>query len=883
VNRGYRILLALAPRALRARHGAAMAELFDERLRAARTRGRMAAAAVWLRAISDLVHARMARLSPERIPLTVFIDERTGSMVGSDVRSAWRALLRQRGASALVVVMLALGIAANVAVFSLVNGLFLRPFPFPQPDRLVYINTTAPKWNLDIVGINYPDFDQWRKDQKLFEAITIYQTATFTLADGSGAERLPGAFMTYDFPKVFGVEPILGRAFTPDEDKPKGPLVVVISAALWRERFGADRNVLGRTLRLNGRTHTIVGVMPAEASFPDEVKLWVPLAGDVAQPYPNYSGQGIGRLKPGVTPQQADADLKRAHQPIWDTRDTDRIATPFVKPLHETFVRDYRSAASTVTASVAILLLIACANVAAVMLARALARRREMGIRLALGSSRLRLMRQLLIENLMLATAGGVIGLLAGRWAIAALVALVPEELPRWAAFHMDLRVIGFSVAVVVATVVLFGWAPALHAVGGDLRSAVTASTNGTTGAPRARRTLWLLVAGEFALAAILLVCGSLLLKAFDRVRHVDPGFRSENVLVATIPLSEGTRPKQEQWMAFWNEFEGRASRIPGVNAAGLITCAPLAGCHTGNFFAVEGALPRPDGKNPVVLQRSASAGYFRAMGLRLKGGRFLEHADSLTDAAPTLVVNESFVRTFWGEGANGVGRRIKYNHTGPDNPWMTVVGVVGDVKHYGLERPMRPGVYFPLGRNPRSSLMLAIHTAGDPQAIVPVVRDQLRQMDPEVPLVRARTMEESIRQSMALRAALSWMLAVFASLAFVLAIGGAYGVAMYLVTQRTREIGIRVALGARTRDIMRNVVAGGVTVVLAGVACGLAASVAVARLSVLSDTLFGVSAFDVTVLSFVTAVLGVTALLANSLPARRAARIDPMRSLRIE
>jgi putative ABC transport system permease protein len=813
----------------------------------------------------------------------VFIDERTGSMVGSDVRSAWRALLRQRGASALVVVMLALGIAANVAVFSLVNGLFLRPFPFPQPDRLVYINTTAPKWNLDIVGINYPDFDQWRKDQKLFEAITIYQTATFTLADGSGAERLPGAFMTYDFPKVFGVEPILGRAFTPDEDKPKGPLVVVISAALWRERFGADRNVLGRTLRLNGRTHTIVGVMPAEASFPDEVKLWVPLAGDVAQPYPNYSGQGIGRLKPGVTPQQADADLKRAHQPIWDTRDTDRIATPFVKPLHETFVRDYRSAASTVTASVAILLLIACANVAAVMLARALARRREMGIRLALGSSRLRLMRQLLIENLMLATAGGVIGLLAGRWAIAALVALVPEELPRWAAFHMDLRVIGFSVAVVVATVVLFGWAPALHAVGGDLRSAVTASTNGTTGAPRARRTLWLLVAGEFALAAILLVCGSLLLKAFDRVRHVDPGFRSENVLVATIPLSEGTRPKQEQWMAFWNEFEGRASRIPGVNAAGLITCAPLAGCHTGNFFAVEGALPRPDGKNPVVLQRSASAGYFRAMGLRLKGGRFLEHADSLTDAAPTLVVNESFVRTFWGEGANGVGRRIKYNHTGPDNPWMTVVGVVGDVKHYGLERPMRPGVYFPLGRNPRSSLMLAIHTAGDPQAIVPVVRDQLRQMDPEVPLVRARTMEESIRQSMALRAALSWMLAVFASLAFVLAIGGAYGVAMYLVTQRTREIGIRVALGARTRDIMRNVVAGGVTVVLAGVACGLAASVAVARLSVLSDTLFGVSAFDVTVLSFVTAVLGVTALLANSLPARRAARIDPMRSLRIE
>jgi predicted permease len=879
VSRLYRALLPLAPQRLRELHGADMEELFAERLAAARSRGRRAIAAVWLRAISDLLHVRLAGFRPARVPLTVFIDERTTFMAGSDIRYAWRALLRQRGATALVILMLALGIAANVAVFSLVNGLFLRPFPFPHPERLVYINTAAPKWNLDAVGINYPDFDRWHKDQKLFEAITIYDTGNFTIADGSGAERIRGAQMTYDFPKVFGVEPILGRTFTAEEDRPKGPPVVVISAALWRERFGGDSAVLGRTLRLDGVTRTIIGVMPAEASFPDDVRLWVPLAGDPAQSYESYSGDGIGRLKPGVTPDQADADLKRAHQPIWDARDKDHVVTPFVKPLHETFVRDYRTAASTVTASVGILLLIACANVAAVMLARALARRREMGIRLALGSSRMRLMRQLLIENLMLAAAGGVIGLVAGRWAIGALVALIPDELPRWAAFHLDLRVIAFSVGVVVATVVLFGWAPALHAVGGDLRSAVTASTNGTTGAPRGRRTLWFLVAGEFALAAILLVCGTLLLKAFDRVRHVDPGFRSEHVLVASIPLSEGTRPKQEQWTAFWNEFEERASRIPGVDAAGLITCAPLAGCHQGNFFGVEGALPRPDGKNPVVLWRSASAGYFPAMGIRLKGGRFLEAADGRKDAALSVVVNESFVRTFWGEGANGVGRRIKYNS--PDSPWITVVGVAGDVKHYGLERPMRPGVYFPLGKQPRSNLMMAIHTAGNPQAIAPAVRELLRQMDPEVPLFRLRTMEESIRQSMALRAAFSWMLAVFASLAFVLAIGGAYGVATYLVTQRTREIGIRVALGARTRDIMRNVVASGVTVVLAGVACGLAASVAVARL--LGDTLFGVSAFDVTVLSFVTAVLAGTALLANGLPARRAARIDPMRSLRVD
>ncbi len=879
MSRLYRALLPLAPKRLRRQHGADMEELFAERLSAARARGRGAAAAVWLRAIADLLHARTAARRSAHVPLTVFIDERTTIMAGSDIRYAWRALLRQRGATALVVLMLALGIAANVAVFSLVNGLFLRPFPFPHPERLVYINTAAPKWNLDVVGINYPDFDRWRKDQKLFEAITTYDTSNFNLADAGGAERVRGVQITHDFPRVLGVEPLLGRSFTAEEDRPKGPPVVVISASLWKERFGGDRNVLGRTLRLDGVSRTIIGVMPPEASFPDEVRVWVPMAGDVNQPYQSYSGDGIGRLKPGVTPEQADADLRRAHQPIWDASDKDHVVTPFVKPLHDTFVRDYRTAATTVTAAVGVLLLIACANVAAVMLARALARRREMGIRLALGSSRMRLMRQLLIENLMLAAAGGVVGLVAGRWAIGALVAVIPDELPRWAAFHMDLRVIAFSVSVVVATVVLFGWAPALHAVGGDLRSAVNASTNGTTGAPRGRRTLRFLVAGEFALAAVLLVCGTLLVKAFDRVRTVDPGFRSDRVLVATIPLSEGTRPKAEQWLAFWNDFEERASRLPGVEAAGLITCAPLAGCHTGNFFTVEGALPSPDGKDPVVLTRSASAGYFGAMGIRLKAGRFLDEADGRPNAAGAIVVNESFVRMFWGEGAGGVGRRVKGRD--PSAPWMTVVGVAGDVKHYGLERPTRPGVYLPLGRDPRANMMMAIRTSADPLSVTPAVRDLLRQMDPEIPLYRARTMEDAIRRSLALRAAFSWMLAVFASLAFLLAIGGAYGVAMYLVTQRTREIGIRVALGARTRDIMRSIVATGVTVVGIGVACGLAASVAAARL--LGDTLFGVSAHDLPVLSLVTGVLLGTALLANGLPARRAARIDPMRSLRVD
>jgi predicted permease len=875
----YRVLLRLAPRRLRDIHGGDMAELFAERLAAARAGGPLAIAGVWTRALSDLVHARIASWSPGHVPLTVAIDERKSLMAGSDIRYAWRALLRQRGASALAVLMLALGIAANVAVFSIVNGLFLRPFPFPEPDRLVYINTAAPKWNLDVVGINYPDFARWQKDQKLFDAIATYQTANFNVADAHGAERIRGIEITYDFTRVFGVTPILGRSFTAEEDRPKAAPVVLLGAALWRERFGSDPGVIGRTLRIDGVVRTIIGVMPQEASFPDDVRLFVPYAGDVAQQFQSYGGEAIGRMKPGVTPDQADADIKRAHQPIWDTQDKERTVTPFVRPLHETFVRDYRGAVRTVVGAVTVLLLIACANVAAVMLARALARRREMGIRLALGSSRLRLVRQLLIENLMLAAIGGVIGLVVGRWALGALIRMIPDQLPRWAGFHVDARVLAFSVLTVVATVILFGWAPALHAVGGDLRSAVNATTNGTTVSPRGRRTLRFLVAAEFALAALLLVCGGLLVKAFERVRAVDPGFRADGVLVATVPLSEGTRPKEEQWLAFWTEFERRLAAIPGVNAAGLTTCAPFSGCHLGNFFGVDGAIPSPDGKNPVILTRSASAGYFQAMGLRLKEGRFLEDNDSSPQSDGAVVVNESFVRTFWGAGASGAGRRIKYLY--PQAKWIPVVGVVADVKHYGLERPMRPGIYLPIGKMPRANMMMAVHATLPPASIMPAVRDVLRQMDPEVPLFRPRTMEDQIRQSTALRAAYSWMLAVFASLAFVLAIGGAYGVSTYLVTQRTREIGIRVALGARTADIFRSVAATGLGVVLAGVACGVAGSVAVARL--FGDALFGVSAHDATVLTGVTAVLLVTALLANGLPARRAARIDPMRSLRTD
>ena len=375
-------------------------------------------------------------------------------MVTTDLRYALRSISRQKTATALVLLMLSLGIAANVAVFSLVNGLFLRPFAFPEQDRLVFINETAPKWNLEIVGINYPDFHAWREGVKLFEGIALWDGQAFNLSTPTGAERIRGAVVTYDLAKVLGIRPILGRDFRPEEDKPKGPPVVLITEGVWRERFGGRPDVLGQTLKLDGISRTIVGVLPPEADFPANAQVWVPLQGDPNEAGQNYSYYGVGRMKAGVTIDAAAKDLLRAHEPVWKRQDQSHIVSPFARSLRAEFVRDFTSAAQAVTAAVGLLLLVACANVASLMLARALARRREMGIRLALGASRSRIVRQLFAENVLLAAAGAAIGLALGQWAIQVLLANVPDELPHFASFGIDSRVIGFAVLASMATVV---------------------------------------------------------------------------------------------------------------------------------------------------------------------------------------------------------------------------------------------------------------------------------------------------------------------------------------------------------------------------------------------------------------------------------------------
>jgi predicted permease len=875
----YRALLTLAPRRIREPHGAEMETLFLERLDDAVPRGRLHQLGVWLAATADVIAAAVREPVRSTRSLPRQPHERHTLMFGSDLRYTLRWLARQRSSSALVVLMLSIGIAANVVVFSLVSGLFLRPFPFPDADRLIYINETAPKWNLEVVGINFPDFHRWQQDTTMFEALALSDSDSFNLSDDRGAERIEGAVVTADFAKALGVEPLLGRMFSAEEDHPKGARVVVIGEAMWRDRFGGSTDVLGRTLRLNSIPHTIVGVMPRAAEFPGRVKLWVPLRGDPNQQGQNYSYAAVGRMKPGVTVEAAEKDLLRAHEAIWNARDKDHIVYPYARALRDEFVRDYAITARTLLGAVALLLVIACANVASVMLARALARRREMGIRLAVGASAARLARQLLLENLIVATVSGVAGLLLGRWAFRLLLAAAGDQVPAWTTFDLDVRVLGFIVLLVVVTALLFGSAPMLHGIRGNLRNAMQDASAATTGGPTGRRTLRVLVAAEFAIAAILLASGGLLLRAYERVRSVDPGFRPDHVLTFLVALPGATYADEAKRLAFWDRLTERLAAAPGAIAAGLVSCAPL-GCHNGTFFRIEGRAPLAPGQvNPVTLTRAASPEYFQTLGIRLKAGRFFEPGDFRDKKHGVAIVNETFVRTFWPGIDSPIGRRFSGND---DNaPWMTVVGYVEDVKHYGLEQPMRPGVYFPLAQVPRNTMTVAIRTAGDPSAFVSTARRIVQELDPELPLFRIRTMEEALEQSLANRTLYSWLLAVFAGLAFALALGGSYGVTSYLVSQRTRELGIRVALGARSRDIVRTVLGTSVMVAVIGIVVGAVSSVFAGRL--LESLLFGVKPYDPRVLGAVAFLLVGLSALANWIPARRAARADPLAALRSE
>jgi putative ABC transport system permease protein len=797
-----------------------------------------------------------------------------------DLRMSLRGMRQKPGFSFMVVGMLALGIAGNAAIFSTFNSLFLKPLPFAEPARLIDVDETAPRWNLHYVGISDPDFVAWRDHNTTFDGLAFFTQPDFNLSKAGPAQHIRAAKVTRGMLDVLGLKLVLGRNFLPEEDRPKSEKVALLGYDLWQRLFLADRNVLGRLIVLDNEPYKIVGVLPREAVFPDRAELWVPLAIDGNTANHGWYGHGIGRLKHGVSAQQAAADLLRIHRALIAAgRKVNEITSPLLTPLRARYLGDYRTASQVLLVAVGVVLLIACVNIAALMLVRSSMRSHEIAIRTAMGASRGRLIRQLLTENALLAAAGGLAGVLLGRLGLQAIVSLLPDNIPRWIDFHLDARFAAFAILITGAAALLFGLIPAWQGSRADMRSALHEAALRSSLSRGRRGTLNILVVSETALALALLISSGLLLRAFHRVTHIDPGFRPENVLTFSVDPPEQKYRKPEQVLAFYQSVVDRVGALPAVTAAGAASAPPLGG-HWGQFFQAEGDRPLgPNEKTPVVLQVVVTPGYFNAIGMTVLAGRQFDAHDGESKDHPVAMVNETFARQHW-PGGSPVGKRIRYNNW--DSPWWEVVGLLHDEKHYGLDGEDRPAVYTPEAQLAfPMSLQVVVRSSANPDALAEPARKIVQGIDPDLPVWNVHTMTEQLDRSLWARRAYSWLLGVFSLVALVLAAAGIYGVISYAVSQRTQEIGIRIALGASPGEVLARVLRRGMVLVAAGSALGI--GVTLAATGLLDKLLFGVSPRDPLVYGAVVAAVATVGLLANAIPARRAARLDPMRALRTE
>jgi predicted permease len=882
LGRLYRAMLRALPTDMRDRDAAEIEAMFRDGLEAAQSRG--ALASLWFVSAAFWDIARRAPYEHWRRRGRRPHEESTMRSVLADLRFAARSFGRQPGATALIFVTLTLGVAANTAVFAIVDGLFLRPFPFPQPDRLAYVNERAPSWNLEFTGIDYSDFHTWRQRARAFEAIALWSPTSINLADDAGAERVDGLAVTYDFPTVLGIKPVLGRTFTKEEDGPAPSRVVMIGSGLWQTRFGGARDVVGRSLRINSVPYTIIGVLPSAAEFPGNTKFWLPLNGDPNDGGRSYAFEGLARMKPGVTVEQARADLVNAHAPIWAEGDSAHTVSPRLDGLRERFVSDFRVMGKALGAGAVLVLLIACANVAGAMLARSIFRRREVAVRMALGASARRVGRQLITESLALAVVAGVAGTLLGRWGVHLLTVAAPDQLPGWVQLEASGRTLGFATIVIVLTAIIFGLVPALQPRRENVAAALAWGGGGTRSsvALPQRRMLDALVIGEIALALVLLAGSGLLVRAYANLRHTDPGFRPEGVTTFRLSLPRAKYPTAVTQRQFYATLTERLQATPGVQSAGIVSCLPVD-CHWGNFLRAEGAPPPArNAPNPVVLIRLASPSYFETMGIRLARGRFFAPGEGRPDGPHPIVINEELARQLWPSVADPIGRRAIFEGDTSTSGWMTVIGVVKDVRHYGLVEPMRPGLYRATTDIDTTSSYpafgIAIRSTADQAAIAAAARAAVRRMDPELPLIDLRSAQSRLDRSIATRQLIAFAFAAFGAVALILALGGIYAVLSYVVGRRRQEIGIRMALGARRAQVVRLVVRQGLRLVALGVAIGL--PLALVATNSLASLLVDVSARDP--LTYVAAVLLLagTALISALIPARRAAGVDPKTAL---
>jgi putative ABC transport system permease protein len=798
-----------------------------------------------------------------------------------DLRYAARTMLKQKGFTVVAVAALALGIGANTAIFTVVNAVVLRPLPYDDPDRLVWLWDTQPQ--LATAPASLPDFIDWRDQNQSFEYLAAYQSGNMFVDDGNGAQDTKVGLVTPDLFSLFREKPLLGRTFTEEETQPGRFRVAVLSQNMWRRRFGSDPNVLGQTLQLSGFAYTIIGVIPAGFSFPDESELWRPLPID-----PNKLDRGphylrvIGRLKAGVALAQAQAEMSAIAARLAGQY-PEKIAGHGIKLqlLSDVVIGDIKPALFVLLGAVGFVLLIACANVANLLLARAGARQREIAVRTALGASRSRIVRQLLTESVLLAVAGGSAGLLVAVWGVNPLVSLSTETIPRVREIAIDARVACFTLLISLLTGVVFGLIPALQVSKPDLNDALKESGRTTAGLRR-NRLRSLLVVSEIAASLVLLAGAGLMIKSFAKLNHVDPGFNPDKLLTMGVTLLRSKYPEDAKVAAFYSQLLERVAAAPGVKSAGAITELPLSGSNTSDYFTIEGRPAVAKEEQPLTECRTITPHYFDAMEIPLLKGRDFTEND--TKQTPNVaVINEAFARRHFAE-EDPIGHRIKLQ--GQFRDPLLIVGVVGNVRDFGLDEQPTPEAYLPYLQNPLSetydrSLTIVVRTKSDPGTIAGALRADLFSLDKSLPVQKLKPMSEYLRDSLSRRRFNMVLLSVFASVALLLAAVGIYGVISYGVAQRTHEIGIRVAIGAQARDILKLVIGQAMLLTLVGIAAGLASAFALTRL--MESLLFGVSATDPLTFAMISVILTGVALGACFVPARRAMKVDPIVALRYE
>ena len=837
---------------------------------------------------NDFLAPALKRIE-RRIPqnsVVVMGTERKTNMLGDlwqDLRYGLRMLLRNPGFTIVAVIALALGIGANSAIFSVVNTVLLRPLPYKNPDALVMV------WD-EQTHLGFPkdtpspaNFLDWREQNTVFEGMAAMFERSFNLTGAGEPERLDGKRISANLFSLLGVEPQLGRIFTAEEDKP-GSRVVILSHHVWQRRFGGDATIIGRALNLHGEAYTVVGVMPRDFEFPTpQIQLWVPIAfpaEEAAQRGSHYL-EVIARLKPGVKLQQARAEMSTIAARLekqYPEQNT-RIGS-VVTPLHEEVVGNIKPALLILLGAVGFVLLIACANVANLLLARAAARQKEISLRLALGASRARLIRQFLTESVLLAGMGGVVGLLFSLAGIRILRGFTPDTISQVQAINLDAKVLFFTLLVSLATGLIFGLAPATQASNFNLNETLKEGGRDSGASVRGNRIRALLVVGEVAVSFVLLIGAGLLINSFLHLRTLDPGFRTDHLLTAKIELSELKYPDKERRAPFYNELLRRVSALPGVESAAVAGNLPFTYNGDSMSIAIEGRADPPPDQRLDVVYRAVGPGYFNTMGIKIVQGRDFNEQDK-SDSVQAVVISEKTAQHYW-PGENAIGKRLKPGLTTSEGPWLEVIGIVKDTRQNDFVAPPKMQMYCVHSQiNYSAPNALVVRTSIDPLSLATSVRNAVWAIDKDQPVSNIRSMEEIVSRAVARQRFSTMLLGIFATLALVLAAVGIYGVMSYSIAQRTREIGIRMALGAQRSDVLKMAVGQGLKLVLIGVAIGVASAFVLTR--VMASLLFGVSATDPATFVTISLVLVSVAVLASYIPALRAVRIDPMVALRYQ